>query len=91
MAVVWGKIVTWISKKEYYTLKNEYFDEDGYLQNVETLSKIKDVGGRTIPTFFEIIPVDKEGHKTTMEFNHIEFEKPIKDSFFSIQNMKRIR
>jgi outer membrane lipoprotein-sorting protein len=89
--VVWGKIVTWISKEKHFTLKNEYYDEDGYLQNIETLSKIKDVGDRTIPTFFEIIPVDKEGHKTTMEFNKIEFEKPIKDEFFSIQNMKRIR
>jgi outer membrane lipoprotein-sorting protein len=89
--VVWGKIITWISKENHFTLKNEYYDEDGYLQNIETLSKIKDVGGRTIPTLFEIIPVDKEGHKTTMEFNKIEFEKPIKDEFFSIQNMKRIR
>jgi len=91
VAVVWGKIVTWISKKEYYTLKNEYYDEDGYIQNIETLSKIKNVGDRTIPTYFEIVPADKVGHKTTMEFNYIEFDKDIKDEFFSIQNMKRVR
>ncbi|MCD6565726.1 MAG: outer membrane lipoprotein-sorting protein [Bacteroidales bacterium] len=90
-AVVWSKIVSWISKKEFITLKNEYYDEFGDLINMEVLSKIKDVGDRTIPTYFEIIPLEKEGNKTTMEFEKIEFNKPIKDSFFSIQNMKRIR
>lgn len=89
-AVVWGKIITWISKEHYYTLKNEYYDEDGYLVNVETLSKIKKMGDRTLPTYYEIVPVDKKGHKTTMEFNEVKFNIPIKDSFFSIQNMKRV-
>lgn len=89
--VVWGKIISWISVKEYFTLKNEYYDEDGYLVNREILSKIKNVGNRVMPTFFEMIPVDKEGHKTTMEFTNMEFDINIKDDFFSIQNMKRIR
>jgi outer membrane lipoprotein-sorting protein len=89
--VVWGKIISWISKKEAFTLKNEYYDEDGFLINRETLSKITNVGDRTIPTYFEIIPVEKEGQKTTMEFNNIEFNKSIRDDFFSIQNMRRIR
>ena len=89
--VVWGKIISWISKKEFFILKNEYYDEDGFLINLETLSNIKDVGDRVIPTYFEMIPVEKEGYKTIMEFNKIEFNNPIRDDFFSIQNMKRIR
>ena len=72
-------------------IKNEYYDEFGDLINLEVLSKIKNVGDRTIPTYFEIIPLEKEGNKTTMEFEKIEFNMPLKDDFFSIQNMKRIR
>lgn len=90
-AVVWGKIISWISKKEFFTLKNEYYDEFGDLINKEVLSKIKDVGNRTIPTYFEMIPLDKEGNKTTMQFEMMKFNIPLKDDFFSIQNMKRIR
>lgn len=90
-AVVWGKIISWISKKEFFTLKNEYYDEFGDLINREVLSKIKDVGNRTIPTYFEMIPMEKEGNKTTMEFEMMKFNIPLKDGFFSIQNMKRIR
>ncbi len=89
--VVWGKIISWISVNEYITLKNEYYDEDGYLVNRETLSKIKNIGDRLIPTRFEIVPVEKDGYMTIMEFNNIIFNVDIKDSFFSIQNMKRIR
>ncbi len=89
--VVWGKIISWISREEYFTLKNEYYDEDGYLVNREILSKIKNVGDRVIPTHFEIIPVEKEDQKTTMEFTHVKFNVPIGDDFFSIQNMRRIR
>ena len=89
--VVWGKIITWISKKEYLILKNEYYDEDEFLINKEILSNIKNVGDRIIPTYFEIIPVEKEKHKTTLEFKKIEFNINIEDSFFSIQNMKKIR
>ena len=89
-AVVWGKIVSWVTKTGYMTLKNEYFDEDGYLINRELLNQIKHVGDRTMPTRFEIVPVDKKGHKTVMEFSNLKFEIPLEDNFFSIQNMKRI-
>ena len=89
-AVVWGKIISWVSKKEFFTLKNEYYDEDGYLVNTETLSKIKDVGDRVIPTYFEVVPANKPGQKTTMEFNAIKFNIPLDDSFFSLQNIRKI-
>lgn len=90
-AVVWGRIVSWVSKKGYMTLRNEYYDEDDVLINVETLTNIKDVGDRIMPTRFEIIPVEKPNQKTILEFTSIEFEVPLNDSFFSIQNMKKVR
>ncbi|NOY37030.1 MAG: outer membrane lipoprotein-sorting protein [Chlorobi bacterium] len=90
-AVVWGKIVSWISKKSYFTLRNEYYDEDGYLVNTEILSEIKNVGDRTIPTYFEMIPEDKPGQKTTMEFTSIKFNIPLDDNFFSLQNIRKVR
>lgn len=89
--VVWGKIYSWISKNEFYTLKNEYYDEDEFLINIETLTNIRDVGDRSIPTKFTITPVEKEDYYTVMEFENIRFNIEIEDSFFSIQNMKKIR
>lgn len=89
--VVWGRILTWIAVDEYYTLRNEYYDEDESLVNTETLSNIRDVGDRKIPTKFKVVPAEEQDHYTIMEFKSIRFNIQIKDSFFSIQNMKNVR
>jgi len=90
-AVVWGKILMWVSKKEYFELKIEFYDETGELINKQFGSEIKKMGDRTIPTKLSIIPVDKEGNETILELIDVEFDKPIPDDFFSKQNMKRVR
>ena len=89
--VVWGKIIMWVSKEEYHWLKAEYYDEDGFLVNTEILSDIKQMDDRKMPTRLEMIPADEEGNKTVLIFNDIEFNVDLKESFFSQQNMRRIR
>jgi len=89
--VVWGKLVMWISTKDYHRLKTEYYDEDSYLINVENLFDIRKMDDREIPTRMEMVPVDKEGNKTIFEFRNVKFNIDVKESFFSQQNMKRIR
>ncbi|WP_340114014.1 outer membrane lipoprotein-sorting protein [Maribellus mangrovi] len=90
-AVVWGKVIMWISKEELHWLKAEFYDEDEYLVNTEILSDIKKMDDRVMPTRLEMIPSDEEGHKTILIFDKIDFNVDIKQSFFSQQNMKRIR
>ncbi len=88
--VVWGKIFLWITKTDDIMLKSEYYDEDEYLVKTELAKDIKNMSGRLIPTQFELIPADEENQKTVVTINSIEFNVPIEDSFFSIQNMKRL-
>ncbi len=89
--VVWGKIIMWISKDDDYWLKTEYYDEDNFLVNTEILSDVKKMDDRTMPTRMEMIPADEEGHKTIIIFDKMKFNIKLKESFFSQQNMKRIR
>ena len=89
--VVWGKILSWITKNDNMEIKAEYYDEDDYLVKSMLGSNIKQLGGRTIPTHWEMIPEDKPGQKTVMDYEAIEFNTKIKQSFFSKQNMKRVR
>jgi outer membrane lipoprotein-sorting protein len=89
--VVWGKIIMWISKKHVIVIKSEYYDEDGYLVKSEIGMDLKDMSGRYLPARFELIPADEEDHKTIITMDKIEFNIPIEDSFFSQQNMKRVR
>jgi outer membrane lipoprotein-sorting protein len=90
-AVVWGKIYIWISVKDYLWMKAEYYDEDDYLVKTELAYDIKNMDGRIIPAKYELIPADKQGHKTVVVMDEIKFNIPISDDFFSQQNMKKVR
>ncbi len=90
-AVVWGKIEMYISKKGYLQLLVKFYDEDDFLVNTMIASRIKTMGGRIIPSYLEMIPADNPKQKTTFEYLSLEFNLGLKDSFFSIQNMKRLR
>jgi len=90
-AVVWGKIITWVDKTEYFQMKSQFFDEDGNLVNTMTFLEVKTMGGRTIPTRMELVPTDKPGNKTVLIYNNMVFDKPIDDSFFSLQNMHDVK
>ncbi len=89
--VVWGKIISWISENEFYQLKAEFYDEDDYLVKTFLGTDIKKMDDRTIPTHWEMIPEDKPGEKTVMIYEKMDFNIDAKESFFSEQNMKRIR
>jgi outer membrane lipoprotein-sorting protein len=89
-AVVWGKIIVSIDKKDFLELHSRFFDEDGSLVNIMNAYDIKLMDGRLIPTKFEMIPMDKASHKTIMTYRSIEYNKPLEDRFFSTEKMKTI-
>ncbi|MEN8227162.1 MAG: outer membrane lipoprotein-sorting protein [Bacteroidota bacterium] len=90
-AVIWGHQVRWIDQKDFLFMKAELYDEDGYLVRTELGMDIKNMDGRLIPTRLELIPAEEEGYKTIVIIKEIEFNIAINDSFFSQQNMKRVR
>jgi outer membrane lipoprotein-sorting protein len=89
--VVWGKVIMWISKGDFLQLKTEFYDEENKLIKTQLAFDIKKMGGRMIPTRFELIPAEKPGNKTVVTLESIEFNRPIADQFFSQQNMKVVK
>ncbi|MEX0844635.1 MAG: outer membrane lipoprotein-sorting protein [Balneolaceae bacterium] len=89
--VVWGRVDVWVTKEEYMQLRTEFFDEDGELINVMNGMNVKEFDGHQIPSKMEMIPQDKEGHKTVMEYKSMKFNEGIPESFFSVQNMRRVQ
>lgn len=89
--VSWGKQVRWVDRDNFLFLKSELYDEDGYLVRTEIGSELKTMDGRLITTRLELIPADEEGNKTVVQIENIKFNPQIEDSFFSIQNMKKVR
>jgi outer membrane lipoprotein-sorting protein len=88
--VVWDRVVVWISKDDYLQLRSEFYDEFGELVNIMTGSDVKTFDGRKIPSRMEMIPVEKKGHKTVMEYKKLTFKTNLKEDFFSTANMRRV-
>jgi outer membrane lipoprotein-sorting protein len=89
--VVWGKIMMWISQEDYFELQIHYYDEDGDLMKTHISSEIKTLGGRKIPSKYEIIPEEEENRRTIVEIKEMDFDVDYANHFFSQQNMKKVR
>jgi outer membrane lipoprotein-sorting protein len=90
-AVVWGKVKFWISQNGYHQIRSEYYDEHDELVNYHQAVTIATMGGREIITKFEVVPAEKVGHKTILEILDIDFNPDLETSFFTLQNMRRLR
>lgn len=89
-AIVWGKVIICIDKKDFLELHSRFYDEDGQLVNTMNSYDIKMMHDRIIPTRFEMIPADKKGQKTEMVYKAILYNKPINENFFTTENMKTL-
>lgn len=89
--VVWGKVKTYVEKELFISLKGEYYDEEEYLVRTELGKDVKNFDGRELPSVIEIIPAEEPENKTIITIMEMDFDVDVKQSFFTQQNMKRIR
>jgi outer membrane lipoprotein-sorting protein len=87
--VVWGKLLGWIDTEYFTPLRFDYFDEDGVRLRTLRFSDVRAVEGRRVPHRWSMTPLDKEGHRTTIEIDEIRFEEKFDESIFTTRNLKR--
>ena len=89
--VIWGKIKIFVDQKDFITIRNERYDEDGDLVMILRSFNIKLMNGVKIATQLEMVPVAKVGHKTIMTIEELNVNVQFDNAFFSKQNMKRLK
>ena len=90
-AVVWGKVLMWVSTTDFVEIKTEFYDEDSELINTFNGYDIKTYGSRKLASRMEVVPASKPNQKTVMTVEKYDFDIAIDDGFFSQQNMQRVR
>ena len=88
-AVVWGRLVLRVRKPDFLPVRVEYYDERGTLIRVLTYSEIGSVGGRTIPTRWEMRPTAKPGNVTTIVMKRATFDAAIPADIFTQRNLTK--
>lgn len=87
-AVVWGRIVYWI-RKDFVPVRQEYYSDRGELTRVMGFSEVRTMGGRSIPTRWEMKPVGKPGNLTVITVKDAQFNTPVDDEIFTQRNLQR--
>ena len=88
-AVVWGKIVSRVRRTDFLPVREEYYDERSTLVRVMTFSDIKMLGGRLVPTRWEMRPSSKPGNVTTVVMSRATFDAPIPSDVFTQRNLEK--
>ena len=90
-AIVWEKVIVWIDSQDFLQLKAAFYDEDSKLVNIMNSSNIQTFGSRKVTTLIEMIPLDKDGYKTVIRYNHLLYDEEIPDNFFTTRNMTQLK
>ncbi len=87
LPIVWGKIVAAVRKADYIPVWEKYYDDRGQLMRVIDFKDVRQLGGRLIPSVMEVVPQNKEGHKTVLRYLQAEFDIKLADEIFSLRNL----
>ena len=87
---VWGKIEYIVSKEPLLPVAQIFFDDDGEKIRTLQFSEPKEFDGKLMPSILEMVPLNKEGHRTRVIYDDMTFDSAeINDQVFTLRNLKR--
>jgi len=89
-AVVWGREVLTI-RNDHVVLEHAFFDQDGELVKTLKSFEIGEMGGRMIAQRQRMIKTDEPDEWTEISVNEIDYEMELKDSLFTLSNLRNPR
>ncbi len=88
-AVVWGKVVYLVRKEDAMPISQSFYSERGELVRVLLFSEVREMGGRMLPTRWEMRPQSRPGHSTVVTLLKARYDAPIDPETFSERNLKK--
>ncbi len=89
--IVWGKLIVAVRASNLIPVWQHFYDEKGRLMRVMNFKDVQPFDGKTVPSVMEMIPQNKEGHKTVVRFVDAEFDKRIDEKIFTRRNLRKRR
>ena len=89
-AVVWGREELRI-RDDHVVLEHRFYDQDGELVKALRTLDIEEMGGRTIASRQRMVKEDEPEEWTEIEVLSVEYEIDIRDSVFTLSNLRNPR
>lgn len=90
-AVVWGKVIEQVRKRDLMPLWARYYDDAGHLARTLTFGDVKMMGGREVPARLTVVPADKPDESTVIEYHDLRFDVGLTPAFFSLRALRSAR
>lgn len=88
---VWARQVHWVRTEDFVPVRQEFWSETGEMVKAVTFSEVKAFKGHPFPTKWVVQPEKRAGELTTLQFDLVEFDLPIRDDLFTLQSLKDTR
>ena len=89
-AVVWGREELRV-REDYVMLEHRFYDQDGELVKALKTLEIEEMGGRMTASRQRMVKADAPGEWTEIEVISVEYEIDIRDSVFTLSNLRNPR
>ena len=87
---VWGRIEYIVSKADLIPIEQGFYDDRGDLIRSLVFKSPKMFQGHLLPSELEMIPLNKEGHKTVVVYEELDFSPTdVDESVFSLRNLRK--
>ena len=85
---MYSKTVTWVMKDKWIGLKKEFYDEDGDFLKTLKVKEYDKVDGFWM-ILHTVMKNDQKDHKTIMQYENLEINTGLSDSYFTERRMSR--
>ena len=87
---VWDKIIIKVNKENYTPIEQAFYDEKNRKVRVMSYREPKQFGDVMLPSVLEMVPLNKEGHKTLVLYDKLELNaEGVEEDLFTLRSLKR--
>jgi outer membrane lipoprotein-sorting protein len=87
--VTWSKVVACVDEASHLPDTMDFYDEKDRKARTIAYADVRELGGRTVPTRMTLTPHTKEGHRTVVTYDEMEFDHELPENLFTITNLRR--
>lgn len=86
---VWGRIEILVLKEGLLPVEQSYFNEKGEKVRSMQFSDVREFSGKRLPAVMSMVPQNKQGYKTVIEYVDLEFNSDIGNDVFTLRNLQK--
>jgi outer membrane lipoprotein-sorting protein len=87
--IVWSRVVYLLDPSDFLPLHADFYDQDRISRTL-AFSEPHVVSGRRVPFVLQMVPTDKPGEETRLEYRRLQFGVPVNPNLFTQRGLREV-